>query len=468
MRRGPARRARIATMDALPRTPDDVSPAPRLLTIAELNRLARRTLEQSFPVLGVVGEISNLTRAASGHVYFTLKDDSAQVRCTMWRNKANLLPFRPDNGMQVEARATVTLYEARGDFQLGIEELRQAGAGSLFEAFMRLKRRLEAEGLFDPAHKRAPPRLPRRIGIVTSPAAAALRDVLATVARRAPHLQLVLYPALVQGDGAAAQIGAALQAASARAPHDQVDLILLVRGGGSIEDLAAFNDEALARAVRACAVPVISGVGHETDFTIADFAADVRAATPTGAAELATAGYVEATARLAQLDQALRRHMQQGLNTLAQRVDRAALQLRHPRTRLAAERERLTRLGQRLALARARVVERGWRRVELATVRLRALRPDTLTRRAQLDRLAHDLTHAGRKRVETSLSRLDALAAQLELLSPMAVLARGYSITRDSQGRIVREVRSIASGERVEVQLGDGRIDAQVLGTRRT
>lgn len=452
-------------MRAMPNTNDTgeaVLSAATILSVSDLNRLARRTLEQRFPLLQVAGEISNLTRAASGHVYFTLKDEQAQVRCTMWRSKAQLLAFRPENGMQVEARAQVTLYEVRGDFQLSIEGLRQAGAGNLFEAFLRLKMRLEAEGLFDPALKRMLPTFPRRVGIVTSPAAAAYQDVLATLRRRAPRLEIVLYPAAVQGELAPAQLRRALLTASGRASQDQVDLILLVRGGGSIEDLNAFNDEALARAIRACAVPVISGVGHETDFTIADFAADVRAATPTGAAELASTGYFDAGERLVQLERSLQRAMERSLDTLAQRLDRASLRLRHPRERIATEIERCARLDERLARARYRIVERNQARLDMLAVRLGAVRPSVPPALDRLDRLATRFSDAGTRLIADARRRADALAVQLELLAPQAVLARGYSITRDREGRILRSIDGLAQGDALEIQTHDGRIDARV------
>lgn len=458
-------------MRAMPDTfkSDQVAALPpsTVLTVSELNRLARRTLEQRFPLLQVAGEISNLTRAASGHVYFTLKDEQAQVRCTMWRSKAQLLAFRPENGMQVEARALVTLYEVRGDFQLSIEGLRQAGAGNLFEAFLRLKTRLEAEGLFDPTRKRALPRFPRRIGIITSPAAAAFQDVLVTLRRRAPNLQVVLYPAAVQGETAALQLRQALAAASDRASDDQIDLVLLVRGGGSIEDLNAFNDEALARVIRASSVPVISGVGHETDFTIADFAADARAPTPTGAAELASGGYFDAGQRLLQLEQGLQRTMQRRLDTLAQRLDRASLRLRHPRERIAAEVERCEQLHERLARARSRMVERNQARLEMLAVRIRALCPTIGPARERLERISRRLTEAAARLIADRQRRTDTLAVQLELLAPQAVLARGYSITRDRQGHIVRSIDGLAQGDALEIQLHDGRVNTRVEATHK-
>ena len=259
------------------------APAP-ILTISLLNRLARERLESAFPLCWVAGEVSNLTIASSGHAYFSLKDSSAQVRCVMFRNRAQLLGWRLENGQHIEARVLVTLYEARGDFQLNVETARKAGVGNLYEQFVRLKEKLEREGLFAEERKRPLPAFPRRLGVVTSLQAAALRDVLSTLKRRAPHLEIVLYPTLVQGEEAPAQIVAALETASRRS---ECDVLILCRGGGSLEDLWAFNDETVARAIRACRVPVVAGIGHETDFTIADFAADRRAATPTAAAELA-------------------------------------------------------------------------------------------------------------------------------------------------------------------------------------
>ncbi len=253
-----------------------------VLSVSSLNRLVRDCLEAAFPLTWVGGEISNLTFAASGHVYFSLKDANAQVRCVMWRNRAQLLGWRPENGQQVEARALVSFYEPRGEFQLNIETIRRAGQGDLFERFLRLKAQLEAEGLFTAEIKRPLPEHPQALAIVTSLQAAALRDVLTTLRRRAPHVRIGLFPTPVQGEGAAGKIATALQLAAA----SDCDAIILCRGGGSIEDLWPFNEEVVARAIRASRLPVVAGIGHETDFTIADFAADLRAATPTAAAEI--------------------------------------------------------------------------------------------------------------------------------------------------------------------------------------
>ncbi|MBX3716215.1 MAG: exodeoxyribonuclease VII large subunit, partial [Burkholderiales bacterium] len=255
------------------------------LTVTELNRRSRQVLENQFGLVWVTGEISRATLAASGHWYFSLKDEGAAVDCAMFKGRAQYLEFRPENGLKVEVRARVTIYEPRGAYQLGVEQMRHAGLGALFEAFERLKARLGKEGLFDESRKRPLPTHPRAIGVVTSLAAAALRDILATLARRAPMVPVIVYPTLVQGEGAAAQVARAIATANARA---ECDVLLVARGGGSLEDLWAFNEEAVARAIAASAIPVVSGVGHETDFTIADFAADLRAATPTAAAVAAS------------------------------------------------------------------------------------------------------------------------------------------------------------------------------------
>lgn len=436
-----------------------------VLTVSSLNRLARETLEGHFPLLWVTGEISNLTRAPSGHLYFTLKDAQAQVRCTMWRNRAQLLGFRAENGMGVEARVLVTLYEPRGDFQLGVEALRPAGPGSLFEAFVRLKDKLSAEGLFDAGAKRSLPLYPRRIAVVTSAAAAAWQDVLATLSRRAPHLEVVLYPAVVQGEGAARSLVDALRTASMRSARDGTDVVLLVRGGGGLEDLQAFNDESLARAIRACPIPLITGIGHETDFTIADFAADVRAATPTGAAELASAGFVDAGNRLSGLAKALSGALRYRLDTLAQRLDRAALRLVHPRERLRLSREGVERLGERLALAMARRLERLATRHRLMHLRLAARQPDIGRESARCAQAGRQLAWAAHELIRSRRERLATLASHLQHLAPQAVLARGYSITRDADGRILRSIAGVESGSAVSVELANGRLRATVNST---
>jgi len=449
-----------------PQSGPGFAPPPQVLSVAELNRLARETLEASIPLLWVSGEISNLTRAASGHLYFTLKDEQAQVRCTMWRNRAQLLAFRPENGMRVEARALVTLYEVRGDYQLSIEALRPAGVGNLYEAFNRLKDKLAAEGLFDPATRRPLPRYPRGVGIVTSPAAAALQDVLSTLRRRSPHLDVVLYPSPVQGTDAAERLTAAVTRAGTRAERDGIALLLLVRGGGSIEDLWSFNDEALARAIRACPVPVISGIGHETDFTIADFAADLRAPTPTSAAELASADYMAARQTLAALSPRLERSIQRRLETLSQRLDRSALRLAHPQERLRRAASVLDALSQRLQTAMQRLLEKRRDRHARLQIQLQARRPEIELTRERCERLAQRLLRGTQLLQRRRQEQLAALSAHLQHLAPEAVLARGYSITRDGKGNILRSVGNLRPGDAIEIELAHGRADAKVVAAK--
>lgn len=413
---------------------------PEVLSIAELNRLARAVLERDFPLLWVAGEVSNLTRAPSGHWYFTLKDASAQVRCAMFRSRAQTVPWRLENGQQVEARALVTLYEARGEFQLNIESLRRAGLGRLYETFLRLKEKLDNEGLFADARKRALPRFPQRIGIVTSPRAAALRDVAVTLARRAPNLRSLVYPTLVQGTEAAAQIAAAIELAGRRG---ECDVLLVVRGGGSLEDLWSFNEEIVARAIAACPIPVVSGVGHETDLTIADLAADRRAATPTAAAEIVSAGWHSAADELAQLTTALHSAMRRNLERRMQRLDLLSQRLIHPAQHLARARQRLDHLESRLHAATERLVARRQQQLAKSRLRLAQARPNL-------------------ERLRTRLAHLDA---SLAALNPQAALARGYALVRAPDGQLVRSHRQIAAGSRIELRFAEGGAQALVSKT---
>jgi exodeoxyribonuclease VII large subunit len=431
-----------------------------VVSISELNRLARLSLEREFPLLWVAGEVSNLTRATSGHVYFSLKDESAQARCVMFRSRAQSIPWRLENGQQVEARALVSLYEPRGDFQLNIETLRRAGLGRLFEAFARLKARLEAEGLFAAERKRPLPRFPRRIGIISSPRAAALRDVLAALRRRAPHLDGILYPTLVQGDSAAAEIAQAIAVAGQRM---ECDLLLLVRGGGSIEDLWAFNEEIVARAIVASPLPVISGVGHETDTTIADYVCDLRAATPTAAAELATQGWYEAAAELSDLATTLSRAMQYRIARVQQGLDHLSLRLIHPATRLRQGRDRLALLGSQLDASLARALRIHHERLNRAALRLSRAVPRMERRRGHIGLLAQRLGAAIRQQQQNRVGALDSMAAALSHLNPQATLARGFSIVRDASGNVVTNAARLHAGQVVSLSLAHGEAWASIL-----
>lgn len=433
-----------------------------VLSISELNRLARQSLEKAFPLLWVAGEISNLTRAASGHLYFSLKDENAQARCVMFRGRAQSLPWRLENGQQVEARALVSLYEPRGDFQLNIEELRRAGLGCLFEAFARLKARLEAEGLFAAARKRPLPRFPRRIGIISSPRAAALRDVLVTLQRRAPHLGAILYPTLVQGDSAAQDIARAIAVAGQR---KECDLLLIVRGGGSIEDLWAFNEEVVARAIAASPLPTVSGVGHETDSTIADFVADLRAATPTAAAELVTQAWQEASGEVADLGAALARAMRDRIARMQQGLDQLSLRLVHPATRLAHAQNRLALLTAQLNASLARGLRQHRDRLNRAALGLGRGVPRTEQRRGHIGLLAQRLNTALREQHRQRCGTVERIAEALAHLNPQATLARGFSIIRDADGNLLTDAARLRSGQTVSMFLAHGSAEACILTT---
>jgi len=398
--------------------PLDLSPgqAP-VLSVSQLLRSARDVLERRFPLQWISGEVSNLRPAASGHLYFTLKDEAAQVDCVMFKGRAAHLDWDLADGQRVEARALVTLYEPRGRFQLNVESMRRAGLGPLFERFLRLKEKLGKEGLFDPAAKRPIPEYPKQIGVVTSLAAAALRDVLTTLRRRNPAIPVVVYPAPVQGDGAAAKLAQALATAGRRA---ECDVLLLVRGGGSIEDLWPFNEEALARAIRASDIPVVAGVGHETDFTIADFAADERAPTPTAAAELVSPPRDAILARVAQNTVRISRETARRIETGMQTVDALARRLVHPAERLRNSRQHLQHLAARLSAA-----------------------------------MKHEFA-----RLKSLIERHEAVLAGLD---HQTVLARGYSLTLNLNGEVVRDGAQVAEGERIVTTLAKGKLESQVL-----
>jgi exodeoxyribonuclease VII large subunit len=387
-----------------------------VLSVSQLLRSARDLLEQRFPLQWISGEISNLRPAASGHLYFTLKDENAQVDCVMFKGRAAHLDWDLADGQRVEARALVTLYEPRGRFQLNVEALRRAGLGPLYEKFLRLKAQLEKEGLFDQAAKRPIPEHPAQIGIVTSLAAAALRDVLTTLRRRNPAIPVIVYPAPVQGEGAAARLAAALAAAGRRA---ECDVLLLVRGGGSIEDLWQFNEEVLARAIRASRIPVVAGIGHETDFTIADFAADERAPTPTAAAELVSPLRDALLARVAENAARISRETLRRIEYAMQTVDALARRLVHPAERLRTSRQHLQHLAARLSSA-----------MKHQCAQIRAL-----------------------------IEKYDALLAGLD---HQTVLARGYSLTLTARREILRDAAATSVGERIVTRLARGEIESEV------
>ena len=437
---------------------DSDKPA-RVISVAELNRLAKELIEQNLPLMWVAGEISNFTRAASGHCYFSLKDAQAQVRCVMFRHKMQLQDWKPGNGMQVEVRACPSFYEQRGEFQLNVEAMRRSGLGALYEAFEKLKARLQAEGLFDAAAKHPLPRFPRAIGVVTSLQAAALRDVLTTLRRRMAAIPVIVYPTAVQGVGAGAQVAKAIGTADARA---ECDVLIVCRGGGSIEDLWAFNEEVVARAIHACRLPVVSGVGHETDFTIADFVADARAPTPTAAAQMASPNRDDLRQDLSHLYQRLARVTERALERRMQQLDVLARRLTHPGERIANQLVQLGHLASRLRGAWQMTAGNSeWRLRELYQ-QLLALRPDFAVLATRQQTLAQRLVNAAARRVDVLRADVKSLTAQLTQLNPRAVLERGYSMVETAAGDIVRDSAQLKRDDDVKLTFAEGWARARV------
>lgn len=439
-------------------------------TVSELNRQVKDLLEHSFPLLWIEGELSNLARPRSGHWYFTLKDAGAQVRCAMFRTRNGLLRFQPTDGMQVLVRARLGLYEARGDYQLIVEHMEEAGDGALRRAFEALRDRLMTEGLFDDARKRPIPPVPARIGVITSPTGAAVRDILSVLRRRFPLARVMVYPVPVQGAAAAPAIVDAFGMAAARA---ECDVLILARGGGSLEDLWAFNEEAVARAIAACPIPVVTGIGHEVDFTIADFVADRRAPTPSAAAELLSPDHAEWRTRLARLDETLMRAFRNRLATAVQHQNWLAgrLDRQHPGRALETRMQRLDDLDLRLRRGvRARLV-RGHDRVATAVARLRGVSPRQRLERLeqQRDSLYRRLDGARAQRMERERSRLKLAMRALHAVSPLATLERGYAIATvecDGTRRVVTDAANVKDGDDLDLRLHRGRLACTV--TRRT
>ena len=431
--------------------------------VSELAEILRGLLEDSLPRIWVQGEISNLSRPASGHWYFTLKDDRAQMRCAMFKGANFHVRPPPKDGDQVLVRGQVTLYPARGDLQLICEHLEPAGEGALLRAFEQLKARLAAEGLFDEKLKRPLPRVPRAIGVITSSTGAAVQDILTTLSRRFPLGQVFLLPVPVQGVEAAPAIVRALAELPKRAP---VDVIILARGGGSLEDLWAFNEEVVARAIRACAVPVISGVGHEIDFTIADFAADKRAPTPTAAAELVSPDVADWLRQIGRLTQALADGVVHALEEQGERLHRAEsrIQLLHPGRRLNEAAQRLDELGLRLAQARTHLFERLRSRWQTIQVRLYNTHPETRMQLCQVQTRSLEARLQGlmAQRLQQSRAALAQAQSVLHSLSPRAVLERGYAVARTRSGEVVTDASKLVAGDSLEILLARGGVDVEV------
>ena len=388
----------------------------KVFSVKEINRLVRELLEQSFPSFWISGEISNFISASSGHWYFSLKDDEAQVRCTMFKNKNMAADWVPKNGEKIEAKCFIGLYEARGEYQLNIELIRHAGAGLLSEAFNQLKEKLLKEGLFEPSRKKPIPQFPKSIGVITSPTGAAIEDILITLKRRSPHIPIVIYPSLVQGKEAPSAIVKAIETANIRM---ECDVLILARGGGSIEDLWAFNEEIVARAIVASKIPTITGVGHETDTTIADFVSDLRAPTPTGAAELVTSHSVELIKTIQTYKNQLNKMMVSVIRELMQKIDYLEKRLISPRQQIQRQKEQIHQYIQRINQNMKNIL---------------------IQYRLNIDKLKLNLDH----------------------LSPHAVLSRGYSIITNIDGQIVNNINQLKLDDKIHIQLNHGQADANI------
>ena len=388
----------------------------KVFSVKEINRLVRELLEQSFPSFWISGEISNFISASSGHWYFSLKDDEAQVRCTMFKNKNMAADWVPKNGEKIEAKCFIGLYEARGEYQLNIELIRHAGAGLLSEAFNQLKEKLLKEGLFEPSRKKSIPQFPKSIGVITSPTGAAIEDILITLKRRSPHIPIFIYPSLVQGKEAPSAIVKSVETANTRM---ECDVLILARGGGSIEDLWAFNEEIVARAIVASKIPTITGVGHETDTTIADFVSDLRAPTPTGAAELVTSHTVELIKTIQAYKNQLNKMMASVIRELMQKIDYLEKRLISPRQQIQRQKEQIHQYIQRIN---------------------QSMKNAMIQYRLNIDKLKLNLDH----------------------LSPHAVLSRGYSIITNVDGQIVNNVNQLKLDDKIHIQLNHGQADANI------
>lgn len=437
------------------------NPASEILTVSQLNQRARQLLEDVFPRIWVEGEISNLARPASGHLYFTLKDAQAQVRCAFFRQNAARTRQIIENGTLVKVAARVSLYEGRGDYQLIVEQLEAAGEGALRAAFEALKQQLLAEGLFDQQRKKDLPKYPRRIAVVTSPTGAVWQDILSVFARRAPQVALTQVPTAVQGKEATAQIVQALKLAD----RGQFDAIILARGGGSLEDLWCFNEEIVARTIADSITPIVSAIGHETDISISDFVADVRAPTPTAAAELLAPERQALLQRIDYLQQRLQRRLSDRLKTLNQQLHGLNARIRHPKQRIEQSMQRLDELELRLTRACTQLLQSNQQQVQLWHNRLQIQHPQTLLNQQQ-QRLTHyqqALTKNMTTRLSTEQYKLQSVAQALHLVSPLATLDRGYSILRDKNQQVIRSNQQVRSGQQLQAHLAEGQLRIQVL-----
>ena len=444
----------------MPANPSNNAPQRDIYSVSRLNSEVRAVLDSSFPLLWVEGEISNLAKPASGHIYLSLKDPYSQVRCAMFRMKRQRLRFEPENGMQVLVRARPNLYEARGDFQLNIEHMEPGGEGLLRQAFEQLKQRLDQEGLFGEKHKQPLPDFPQQIGVITSPSGAAIRDVISVLKRRYPTVPVLIYPVQVQGEKSAQEIAQALQLANRR---KECDLLILTRGGGSLEDLMAFNDEQVARAIFESKIPLISAVGHEIDFTISDFVADQRAATPSAAAELATPDHRELLDRFADLQRQLIHRIERQQQSLKQSVKSIGqrLSLLHPGVQLSQKQQRLDELELRIDRSVQSIFKNSKQTLNNLQTRLFAESPlqDTYALQQKTTQLQRRMQIAVTNQHKLLTQRLVSAVSNLNTLSPLATLERGYSITTKlPEGAIIHSSKEISAGDHIETKLANGKL----------
>ncbi len=441
------------------------SQSPSIYTVSRLNQTVRLLLEQEIGQVWISGEISNFTQPASGHWYFTLKDNTAQVRCAMFRNSNRRVTFRPQHGQQVLVRASITLYEPRGDYQIIVESMQPAGEGLLQQKYEQLKATLSAEGLFDQQYKQPLPSPAHCVGVITSKTGAALHDILHVLKRRDPSLPVIIYPTAVQGDDAPGQIVRAIQLANAR---QECDVLIVGRGGGSLEDLWSFNDERVARAIFASQIPVVSAVGHETDVTIADFVADLRAPTPSAAAEVVSRNQLELLRQMQNGQQRLEMAMDYFLANRTRRFTQLhhRLQQQHPQLRLARQQTVLERLRQRMNLAVDSQLKRAVQRQQRTTQRLNQHNPQPRIWRAQtrIQQLEYRLAENLRAQLSSTRERFGKAVTHLEAVSPLSTLARGYSVTTANYGKVLKQTKQVKAGDVLTTRLSDGWVESEVKG----
>ncbi|WP_248638249.1 exodeoxyribonuclease VII large subunit [Citrobacter koseri] len=436
-----------------------------IFTVSRLNQTVRLLLEQEMGQVWISGEISNFTQPASGHWYFTLKDDTAQVRCAMFRNSNRRVTFRPQHGQQVLVRANITLYEPRGDYQIIVESMQPAGEGLLQQKYELLKAKLQAEGLFDQQYKQPLPSPAHCVGVITSKTGAALHDILHVLKRRDPSLPVIIYPTAVQGDDAPGQIVRAIERANAR---NECDVLIVGRGGGSLEDLWSFNDERVARAIFASRIPVVIAVGHETDVTIADFVADLRAPTPSAAAEIVSRNQQELLRQIQSAQQRLGMAMDYYLANRNRRFTQLfhRLQQQHPQLRLARQQTMLERLRQRMNFALDNQLKRAASRQQRVLQRLNQQNPQPRIYRAQtrIQQLEYRLAENVRARLSATRERFGNAVTHLEAVSPLSTLARGYSVTTATGGKVLKQTRQVKAGDVLTTRLSDGWVESEVKG----